>query len=211
MRLPISSTHPIPGVGRVFAGRVEQGVVKLNEDCLFLPSHTASHACQGKVKTIEIHGSPVVDAKARDYIGLAMSGLDNMPKIGDVMVYKSDGTLKQCESFVAQILVLDIPGEIKCGYSTIGWVGCAKSPCRITKLGWKMGKETGMKKLEDPHSLKSNEAAECTFQPQRPLVVDTFKKCEGLSRIAFKEKGKGVVMIGKIVSVVHKVDVAQGG
>merc|ERR1719237_2030940 len=181
----------------LLAGRVEQGVVKLNEDCLFLPSHTALHACQGKVKTIEIFGKPVEDAKARDHIGLAMSGLENMPKAGDVMVYKSDTTLKQCESFVAQILILDIPTEIKCGYSTTAWTGCMKSPCRITKLNWKMGKETGMKRLEDPHSLKANEAAEVTFQPQRPMVVDTFKSCAGLSRIAFKEKGKGVVMIGK--------------
>merc|ERR1712113_418499 len=31
------------------------------------------------------------------------------------------------------------------------------------------------KKLEDPHSLKSNEMAQCSFQPQQPLVCDTFK------------------------------------
>merc|ERR1711862_319479 len=41
--------------------------------------------------------------------------------------------------------------------------------------------ETGGKKMEDPHSLKSNEMAQCSFQPQQPLVCDTFKNCEGLS------------------------------
>merc|ERR1711972_1126997 len=39
----------------------------------------------------------------------------------------------------------------------------------ISKLKWKMGKETGGKKMEDPHSLKSNEMAQCSFQPQQPL------------------------------------------
>merc|ERR1711924_7828 len=51
--------------------------------------------------------------------------------------------------------------------------------------------------MEDPHSLKSNEMAECSFQPQQPLVCDTFKNCEGLSRVAFMD-GNGVVMLGKV-------------
>ena len=46
--------------------------------------------------------------------------------------------------------------------------------------------------MEDPHSLKSNEMAECSFAPQQPLVADTFKNCEGLSRVAFMD-GNGVV------------------
>merc|ERR1712061_961749 len=100
------------------------------------------------------------------------------------MIYKKDTTLKHVKSFTAQIQVLDIPGEIKCGYSPIGFVRCGRAACRITKLGWKMGKETGGKKLEDPHSLKSNEMAEVVFEPQQPLVCDSFKNCEGLSRLA---------------------------
>merc|ERR1712164_49476 len=85
--------------------------------------------------------------------------------------------------FDAQIQVLDIPGEMEVGYSPIGFVRCGRAACRISKIGWKIGKETGGKKMEEPHSLKSNEMAEVTFAPQQPLVVDTFKNCEGLSRI----------------------------
>jgi elongation factor 1-alpha len=62
--------------------------------------------------------------------------------------------------------------------------------------------------MEDPHSLKSNEMAEVNFAPQQPLVVDTFKNCEGLSRIAFLD-GNGVVMLGKIVKKVDKVEGAK--
>jgi elongation factor 1-alpha len=75
-------------------------------------------------------------------------------------------------------------------------------------MNWKIGKETGGKKMEDPHSLKSNEMAEVNFAPQQPLVVDTFKNCEGLSRIAFLD-GNGVVMLGKIVKKVDKVESAK--
>ena len=105
--------------------------------------------------------------------------------------------------------VLDIPGEIKKGYSPIGFVRCGRAACRITEMAWKIGKETGGKKLEDPHSLKSNEMAEIKFAPQQPLVVDTFKNCEGLSRIAFLD-GNGVVMLGKIVKKTDKSEAAKG-
>merc|ERR1711997_366280 len=73
-----------------------------------------------------------------------------MPRGGDVMVYKKDTTLGQTREFDAQIQVLDIPNEIKVGYSPIGFVRCGRSACRISKLKWKMGKETGGKKNGRP-------------------------------------------------------------
>merc|ERR1712008_559501 len=97
------------------------------------------------------------------------------------------------------------PNEIKVGYSPIGFVRCGRSACRISNLKWKMGKETGGKKMEDPHSLKSNEMAEVVFEPQQPLVADSYKNCEGLSRVAFMD-GNGVVMLGKVTSCERKGD-----
>lgn len=66
-----------------------------------------------------------------------------------------------------------------------------------------VGKETGGKKLDEPHGLKANEMAEVVFEPCQPLVVDHFKACEGLSRIAFLD-GNTAVMLGKVVAVTHK-------
>merc|ERR1712167_283223 len=148
--------------GDVLAGRVEQGVVKPGEEVVFLPTHTASNPCTGKVFTVEMHHSRVDFANPGDNVGLNIKGLDkqNMPRSGDVMVYKKDTTLGQTKEFNAQIQVLDIPNEIKVGYSPIGFVRCGRSACRIAKLVWKIGKETGGKKMEDPHALKSNEMAE---------------------------------------------------
>ena len=132
-------------------------------------------------------------------------GLDkgNMPRTGDVMILKSDQTLKPCKDFTAQIQTLDIPGEVKAGYSPIGFVRCGRSACKISKINWKVGKETGGKKLDAPHALKANEMAEVVFEPCQPLVVDHFKACEGLSRIAFLD-GNTAVMLGKVTAVSHK-------
>jgi translation elongation factor EF-1alpha len=122
MRMPISGIYKIKGVGDVLAGRVEQGIVKPGEEVVFLPTHTSSNPCNGKVFTVEMHHKRMDEAMLGDNAGLNIKDLDkqNMPRGGDVMIYKKDGTLTQTAEFDAQIQVPDIPGEIKVGYSPIG-------------------------------------------------------------------------------------------
>ena len=48
MRMPFSEIHKIEDVGDVPAGRGEQGVVKLCEEVVFQPTHTAYNPCAGK-------------------------------------------------------------------------------------------------------------------------------------------------------------------
>jgi len=148
MRMPISGIYKIKGVGDVLTGRVEQGLVKPNEEVIFLPTHTASNPCAGKVFTVEMHHQRVDFAGPGDNVGLNIKGLDknNMPRSGDVMVYKKDTTLGQTASFDAQIQVLDIPNEIKVGYSPIGFVRCGRAACRISKLKWKMGRRLAVRR-----------------------------------------------------------------
>merc|ERR550514_2018553 len=97
MRMPVSGIYKIKGVGDVLAGRVEQGVVKPGEEVIFLPTHTVSNPCTGKVFTVEMHHTRVDFANPGDNVGLNIKGLDkgNMPRSGDVMVYKKDTTLGQ--------------------------------------------------------------------------------------------------------------------
>mgnify|MGYP002712079817 FL=1 len=202
LRLPISGIYKIKGVGDVLAGRVEQGTIVPNTDVIFMPTHTAGVPCKGKVFTVEMHHKRVDKAGPGDNVGMNVKSLDknNMPHTGDVMITDKDGTLKHNKGFTAQVQTLDIPGEIKKGYSPIGFVRCGRAACKLTSIDWKMGKETGGKKVEGPNSLKSNEMAQVSFEPIQPLIVDTFKNCEGLSRIAFLD-GNTAVMLGKIVKV----------
>jgi elongation factor 1-alpha len=205
LRLPISGIYKIKGVGDVLAGRVEQGTVVPDTNVIFMPTHTAGVPCKGKVFTVEMHHKRVDKAGPGDNVGMNVKGLDknNMPHTGDVMILESDKTLKHNKNFTAQVQTLDIPGEIKKGYSPIGFVRCGRAACKLLEIEWKMGKETGGKKVEGPNSLKSNEMAQVTFEPIQPLIVDSFKNCEGLSRIAFLD-GNTAVMLGKIVKVETK-------
>jgi elongation factor 1-alpha len=203
-RTPISGIYKIKGIGDVLTGRVEQGTVKPGEEVIFLPTHTASTPCDGKIFTVEMHHKSVPQAVSGDNCGFNVKALrkENMPRVGDVMVLKSDATINRSKSFTAQVRVLEHPGELKVGYCPIAFVRTGRSAVRMTKINWKVGKETGNQKLEDPVSLKSTEMAEAVFEPQQPFVVDTFKNCEGLGRVALME-GASVIMLGKVVSVAH--------
>jgi len=206
LRVPISGIYKIKGTGDVLTGRVEQGILKPGDEVVFLPTHTPTLPCQGKVFSVEMHHKRIEGAQPGDNVGINIKGLEknNLPRTGDVMIVKSDASLKPVVQFTAQIQTLDnIPKEIKSGYSPIGFVHCTHVACKITAFNWKVGKETGGKKQESPHCLKANEMAEVVFEPVKPLVVDTFQSCEGLSRIAFLE-GNSAVMLGKIIKVSQK-------
>merc|ERR1719207_98773 len=116
MRLPVSGIYKIKGVGDVITGRVEQGAVKPGEEVIFLPTHTASTACPGKIFTVEMHHKRIEAGMSGDNIGMNVKNLnkENMPRVGDVMIYKADSTLSTSENFTANVQVLDIPGSLKC-------------------------------------------------------------------------------------------------
>ena len=68
------------------------------------------------------------------------------------------------------------------------------------------GPELGPEGVRTPPSQGPHPKA-----PQQPLVCDTFKNCEGLSRVAFMD-GNGVVMLGKVISCEQKaVEAEKGG
>merc|ERR1711943_157228 len=199
MRLPLSGVYKIKGVGDGLTGRVEQGAVRPGEEVKFLPTHTDANSCTGKVFTVEMHHKRIEHGAAGDNIGMNVKALnkENMPRVGDVMIYKSDGTLSTSTNFSAQLQVLDIPGSIKAGYSPIGHVRCGRAACLVVQFNWRMGKDSANEKVEGAVELKTNDAAEVVFVPQQPLVVDTFANCEGLARIAFLD-GNSAVMLGKV-------------
>jgi len=200
LRMPVSGVYKIKGVGDVITGRVEQGVVKPGDETKFLPTDTPSKACTSKVFTVEMHHKSQPEAGAGDNVGLNCKGLskENMPRVGDVMIKKGDATLGAVGSFIANVQILDHPGELKVGYTPIGFVRTGRSAIRMSKIVWKMGKATGGQKVEDPAMVKANEMGAIEFTPMQAFVCDTFKNCEGMGRIAIME-GNGVVMLGKIM------------
>merc|ERR1712127_945411 len=207
MRMPVSGVYKIKGVGDVITGRVEQGAVEPGNECVFLPSNTASKACKGKIFTVEMHHKTQPQALAGDNVGLNVKGLskENMPRVGDVMLKAGDDSVFTVGSFTAAVQVLDHPGDLKPGYTPIGFVRTGRSAIRMVEIKWKIGKSTGGAKAEAPATIKANEMGAVVFAPQQDFVCTPFQQCEGLGRIAILE-GNGVVMLGKINKVEKKIE-----
>lgn len=205
MRTPLSGIYNIRGIGSVLTGRVEHGVVRPNDEVVFLPTHTSATPCAGKIFSIEMHHKSVESATAGDNCGFNVKSLvkENMPRVGDIMVLKKDDSIGRVYSFTAQIRMFEHPGELKVNYCPIAFVRTSRSAVKMVKINWKIGKETGNVKVDNPTSIKSNETAECVFEPQQPFVVDNFKSCEGLGRVAFME-GATLIFMGRVVGVDFK-------
>lgn len=205
LRVPLGSIHNIKGVGTVITGKVEQGIAQVGQEVIFLPSHTETKACSGKIFSIEMHHKPVEKGECGFNIGACIKGLDKdyMPKTGDIMILKSDTSLKTPKKFTAQVSILDHPGELKPGYCPIVHCRTAKAPCRMVKINWKMEKQGKiMAKMENPPFIKSGEMGEIVFEvdTKHPIIVDKFENCEVLARIAVMD-GNEATMLGKVTNV----------
>jgi elongation factor 1-alpha len=204
LRIPVGSVHNIKGVGTIVCGRIEQGKVKPGDELFFIPTHTESNPCNGRVFSIEQHHKNLPEGVAGDNVGMCIKGLnkDHMPKPGDIAILSTDQTLKPVKAFTVQAQVISCANEFKAGYCPIGFVRTARSPCKISSIDWRIGKETNGAKVEKPTSIKVGDMVQLKFENAQPFVVDSFKQCENLARIAFMD-GSQPVLLGKILDVEH--------
>lgn len=207
LRMPVNGVISKPGIGTIITGNIERGTLKEGSEVVFYPRHTSALSCVGKVGSIEMHHKSQPEAGPGENVGVNVKNLkkENMPKAGDIMCLKSDTTIRPCKAFVAAVKVLEHPGELKVGYCPTAYVRTAHCAVRMTQIRWKLGKSTGKVKLNNPGpktGLKTKDVAEVVFTPQKPFVVEAFKDCEGLGRVAIME-GKGVQMLGKVTEVFH--------
>merc|ERR1711941_125101 len=201
-RMPVSQNLKIKGVGSVICGRIEQGTLKPGQEVKFMPTHTAANACTGKVFTIEMHHKNQDQAIPGDNIGINMKGLnkDNMPKKGDIMVFKNDDTVIPAKKITAMVQTLTLPGPLGIGYSPTCYIRTSHSAMRIAEIVKVRSKQTAGQWSTEVKELTSNCAAEVVLVPQQPISCDTFDVCPNLARIAMLE-GHTCCAIGKITKI----------
>ena len=214
LRMPVSGSFNIQGVGQVITGRIEQGSLKPGNEVRFVPS-----GATGKVFSIEMHHKAIPVAKAGNNVGINVKGLKKelMPRVGDIMVVVNDQYEKvqpaAVESFRAMIFVQDHPGELRPtaadgkrgGFTPSMHVRTARAACELTAIHWKKGKSTEGVQVENPPFLKAGDQAEVTFTPKKetPIFLDTYDNCPGLGRIAGMDSNT-LIILGRINDVKYK-------
>merc|ERR1712083_998125 len=199
LRLPLQDVYKISGIGTVPVGRVETGKIKKGLICTFGPMNKTT-----EVKSVEMHHEAVDEAVPGDNVGFNVKNLSVTDiKRGYVASDSKNDPAKDTSMFVAQVIVLNHPGQISNGYAPVLDCHTAHIACKFAKIRSKIDKRTGKVLEEEPNHVKSGDAAMVELIPQKPMVVEVFAAYPPLGRFAVRDM-KQTVAVGVIKEVERK-------
>merc|ERR1712188_133623 len=199
LRLPLQDVYKITGIGTVPVGRVETGVIKAGIVAQFGPMGQTA-----EVKCVEMHHEKVEEAFPGDNVGFNARGLSVTDiKRGYVASDSKKDPALDTEMFVAQVIVMNHPGQIQNGYAPVLDCHTAHIACKFSKIRNKIDKRTGKVMEEEPNHIKSGDAAMVELIPQKPMVVEVFSAYPPLGRFAVRDM-KQTVAVGVIKEVEKK-------
>jgi elongation factor 1-alpha len=199
LRIPVQDVYKISGIGTVVAGKVETGILKPNTLISFGISGVNTEA-----KSIQMHHQDIPEALPGHNVGINIRGVAASDiKAGDVAGETKNNPPRAAEEFVAQIIVMNHPKEIRSGYCPV--IDCHTShvSCKFDEILNKMERRTGTILEEKPESLKMGDSGLVKMVPIKPLCVETFNEYPPLGRFAVRDMKK-TVAVGVIKSVVKK-------
>jgi len=199
LRLPLQDVYKIGGIGTVPVGRVETGILKPNMVVNFAPSNLTT-----EVKSIEMHHEALEEALPGDNVGFNVKNVSVKElRRGFVCSDTKNDPAQEAASFVAQVIVLNHPGQIGQGYAPVLDCHTAHIACKFAELLEKVDRRSGKTIEEAPKFLKSGEAAMVKMIPSKPMCVEKFADYPPLGRFAVRDM-RQTVAVGVIKDVEKK-------
>lgn len=93
---------------------------------------------------------------------------------------------KAAESFNAQVIVLNHPGQVGAGYAPVLDCHTAHIACKFSELLEKIDRRTGKSIENAPKFIKSGDAAIVKMVPSKPMCVEAFTDYPPLGRFAVR-------------------------
>lgn len=203
LRMPIQDVYNITGIGVVPVGRIETGVMKVNQKVIAVPARDGK-GIQGEVKSIEMHHEQVPEAIPGDNVGISVRGFGAKDLARGDVLGPVDSVPTVAEEFTAQIVVLNHPSVITVGYTPVFHIHTAQVACQFVAIEKKLNPATGEVLAENPDFIKNGDAAVVRLKPVQSLVVETQKTFPQLARFAIRDSGK-TVAAGMCIAVKPKV------
>jgi len=202
LRLPLQDVYKIGGIGTVPVGRVETGIMKPGDIVTFAPSGLTT-----EVKSIEMHHESLAEATPGDNVGFNVKNLSVKDiKRGFVCGNTKQDPPKGCDSFTAQVIVLNHPGQIGNGYAPVLDCHTSHIACKFQEIESKIDRRSGKELEKEPKFIKTGDAAIVKMVPQKPMCVETFTEYPPLGRFAVRDM-RQTVAVG-VIKAVSKKDVA---
>ena len=202
LRLPIQDVYNITGIGLVPVGRVETGVMKINDKVIVVPGREGK-GVPGEVKTIEMHHEQMQQAEPGDNIGFNVRGIGKKDIArGDVLGH-TDNPPTIATEFTAQMVILNHPTVVTVGYTPVFHIHTAQVACQVMKIEKKMNPATGEEITTDKEILRNGDAAVVKLKPVAPLVIERQKDIPQMARFAIRDSGT-TVAAGMCIDLVKK-------
>merc|ERR1712180_539537 len=196
LRLPLRDVYKIGGIGTVPVGRVETGIIKPGMVVTFAPA-----AVTTEVKSVEMHHTAVEEAVPGDNVGFNVKNVSIKDiKRGMVTSDSKQDPAKEAKTFLAQVIVLNHPGEIHAGYQPVLDCHTAHVACKFAELRQKIDRRSGKVLEEEPKMVKTGDAAMVNLIPSKPMCVESFADYQPLGRFAVRDM-RQTVAVGIIKSV----------
>ncbi len=202
LRMPLQDVYTIKGIGVVPVGRVETGIMKVNDKIIIMPARDGK-GVRGEVKTIEMHHEQMQSAEPGDNVGFNVRGIEKIDiRRGDVLSHESTPATVATE-FTAQIVVLNHPSVITVGYTPVFHIHTAQVACQVTEIVKKINPASGEVLQDHPDFIKNGDAAVVKFKPVQPLCIEKQSEIPQLARFAIRDSGL-TVAAGMCIDLVKK-------
>jgi elongation factor 1-alpha len=199
LRLPLQDVYKIGGIGTVPVGRVETGKIKPGMVVTFAPNGPTT-----EVKSVEMHHEALLEANPGDNVGFNVKNVSVKDlKRGFVTSDSKNDPAKEAADFLAQVIVLNHPGQIQAGYSPVLDCHTAHIACKFSELVTKIDRRTGKELEAGPKSVKSGDSCMVRMIPSKPMCVESFQQYSALGRFAVRDM-KQTVAVGVIKDVTKK-------
>ena len=198
LRLPLQDVYKIGGIGTVPVGRVETGVLKPGMNVTFAPADVKSD-----IKSVEMHHTSIPEAIPGDNVGFNVKGLSVKDiKRGYVCGDSKNDPPRETDTFVAQVIIMNHPGQIENGYTPVLDCHTAHIACKFNEIQSKIDRRTGKSTEEEPKFIKTGDSALVLMKPSKPMCVETFTEYPPLGRFAVRDM-KQTVAVG-VIKVTNK-------
>ncbi|XP_051008444.1 elongation factor 1-alpha 1-like [Acomys russatus] len=200
LRLPLQDVYKIGCIGTVPVGRVKTGV--LNPGIVvvtFAPANVTT-----EVKSVEMHHEALSGALPGANVGLNVKNMCVKDvRHGNVAGDNKNDPPIEAAGFIAQVIILNHPGQISAGYAPVLDCHTAHTACKFAELKEKIDHHSGKKLKDGPKFLKSGDAAMVDMVPGKPMCVKSFSDCPPLGRFALRDM-RQTVAVGVIKAVDKK-------
>jgi elongation factor 1-alpha len=199
LRVPLQDVYKIGGIGTVPVGRVETGILKPGQVVTFAPVGVTT-----EVKSVEMHHVQLPEAVPGDNVGFNVKNVSVKDiRRGNVAGDSKQDPPQETDNFVAQVIVLNHPGQIHAGYTPVLDCHTAHIACKFDTILTKFDRRTGKEMEKDPKNIKSGDAAMVKLVPSRPMCVESFSDYPPLGRFAVRDM-RQTVAVGVIKEVTKK-------